>query len=162
MPVISFTQNKVTFDKANPNVSVSTTGSGLSLLWGNNSVFGFQGGGGVAGFTGGGDSTFYTTPRVGFDYVFLPNWTIGGILFVFFTLGKSQTVTTGNVSRDVSQPSANAVGIAPRVGYISGSARCSRSGCAAASRIITPERASRTAPAPTRTTRPVSVSSGST
>jgi hypothetical protein len=120
VPVISFTQNKVTFDKANPNVSVSTTGSGLSLLWGNNSVFGFQGGGGVAGFTGGGDSTFYTTPRVGFDYVFLPNWTIGGDLFVFFTLGKSQTVTTGNVSRDVNQPSANAVGIAPRVGYIFG------------------------------------------
>ena len=120
VPVLSFTSNKVTFDNQNPNVSVSSHGSGFSLLWGNNAVFGFAGTRNAIGFTGGGNSTFYTTPRVGFDYTFLQNWTIGGDLFVFFTLGRSVTTTTGNTSTDVPQPSANAFGIAPRVGYIFG------------------------------------------
>ena len=44
------------------------------------------------------DPTFYTSPRVGFDYVFLPNWTIGGDLFVFFTLGGSNTGSQGGNS----------------------------------------------------------------
>jgi hypothetical protein len=120
VPILSFTSNKVTFNNQNPNVSVSDTGSGLSLLWGNNSAFAVQGARGSPGFSGGGNSTFYTTPRVGFDYVFLPNWTLGGDLFVFFTLGKSQSITQGNVTTDINQPSANAFGIAPRVGYIFG------------------------------------------
>jgi hypothetical protein len=120
VPVLSFTSNKVTFDNQNPNVSLSSHGSGLSLLWGNNAVFGFQGPRDAVGFTGGGNSTFYTTPRIGFDYTFLQNWTIGGDLFVFFTLGRSETSTTGNTSTDIPLPSANAFGIAPRVGYIFG------------------------------------------
>ncbi len=120
VPVLSFTQNKVTFDNQNPNVSISTKGSGLSLLWGNNSVFGTAGANGAVGFSGGGDSTFYTTPRVGFDYVLIPNLTIGGDVFVFFTLGTSETNTRGDVSTDVVVPSANAFGLAPRVGYIFG------------------------------------------
>jgi hypothetical protein len=117
VPVLSFTQNKVTLD--NPNVSVSTTGGGLSLLWGNNSNFGVTGGGAV-GFPSGGNSTFYTTPRVGFDYVIIPRLTIGGDLLVFFTLGGSTTTATDNMSRSVDRPSGNAFGLAPRVGYIFG------------------------------------------
>jgi hypothetical protein len=116
VPVLSFTGNKITNNNGNPNVSVSTSGSAISLLWGNNSVV--SGGGG--GLTDAGNSTFYTTPRVGFDYVFLPNWTIGGDLFVFFTLGGSTTTQTGNVSATVDNPSGNAFGIAPRVGYVFG------------------------------------------
>jgi hypothetical protein len=119
VPVLSFTGNKVTSD--NPNSSISTTGSGLSLLWGNNSVFGgVAANGAVVGFSGGGNSTFYTTPRVGFDYVLIPNLTIGGDLFVFFTLGTTETSTRNNVSTNVVVPSANAFGLAPRVGYIFG------------------------------------------
>jgi hypothetical protein len=116
VPVISFTGNKLTNNNGNPTTSISTTGSAISLLWGNNSVVAGAGG----GLTDGGNSTFYTTPRVGFDYVFLPNWTIGGDLFVFFTLGGSTTSQAGNTSNSVDNPSGNAFGIAPRVGYVFG------------------------------------------
>jgi hypothetical protein len=119
LPFLSFTQNKVSFDNANPNVSVSTTGSGLSLLWGNSSAFGVHGPNGI-NFVGGGNSTFYTTPRVGFDYVVIPNLTIGGDLLVFFSLGGSVSTDTNNVTRSVGSPSANVFGIAPRVGYVFG------------------------------------------
>jgi len=117
LPIVSFTQNKVSYDNANPNISISTTGGALSFLWGNNSVFGVNG---VAGLTGGGNSTFYTTPRVGFDYVIIPHLTIGGDLFVFFTTGGSTTTTTGNTSHTVDDPSGSAFGITPRVGYVFG------------------------------------------
>jgi hypothetical protein len=117
LPLLSFTQNKVSYDNGNPNVDISSTGGSISLLWGNNSIFGVSG---APGLTGGGNSTFYTTPRVGFDYVLIPNLTIGGDLFVFFTTGGSTTTTTGNIARSVDDPSGNAFGITPRVGYVLG------------------------------------------
>jgi hypothetical protein len=109
VPLLAFTENKIS-NNAN-NTSTSITGSSISLLWGNNAIFGS--GGGLT--RAGGNPTFYTTPRVGFDYVFLPNWTLGGDLFVFFTLGGSST-TTGQPSQDI--PSGHAFGIAPRIGYV--------------------------------------------
>jgi hypothetical protein len=123
VPILAFTENKIS-DNAN-NTSTSTTGGNLSLLWGNNAIIGGgavvgggAGAGGVAAaLTRAGNPTFYTTPRVGFDYVFLPNWTLGGDLFVFFTLGGSST-TTGNPSVDT--PSGNAFGVVPRIGYVFG------------------------------------------
>jgi hypothetical protein len=120
VPILAFTENKIS-DNAN-NTSTSTTGSNISLLWGNNAIAASgpagvgQGLGGLAAaLTRAGNPTFYTTPRVGFDYVFLPNWTLGGDLFVFFALGGSST-TTGNPSVDT--PSGNAFGIVPRIGYV--------------------------------------------
>jgi hypothetical protein len=117
VPVLAFTQNKITNDNGNPNTSTTTSGSAISLLWGNNSVLG---GGGAGGLGGAGNSTFYTTPRLGFDYVVIPNLTIGGDLFVFFTLGGSTTNTAGSRSVSTDNPSGNAFGIAPRVGYVFG------------------------------------------
>jgi hypothetical protein len=68
-------------------------------------------------------SNFYTIPRVGFDYVVVPNVTIGGELAVFFTLGGSQSHETDftNGSNRVTSndsPSTTIFGIAPRGGYI--------------------------------------------
>lgn len=117
VPILAFTQNKFTNNDANPNVSTTQTGSAISLLWGNNAILG-GGPGGLNG--GGGNPTFYTTPRVGFDYVLIPNLTLGGDLFVFFTLGGSSTTKSGNTSVTTNLPSGNAFGIAPRVGYIFG------------------------------------------
>jgi hypothetical protein len=117
VPVIAFTQNRTNDDNNNPNTTTTQNGSSISLLWGNNAILG-GGPGGLAG--GGGNPTFYTTPRVGFDYVLIPNLTLGGDLFVFFTTGGSQTTKTGNTSVSNDLPSGNAFGIVPRVGYIIG------------------------------------------
>lgn len=111
VPVLSFTENKITNNNVNPSQSTSTTGSSISLLYGDNSIVS---GTGLAA----GNPTFYTSPRVGFDYVFLPNWTIGGDLFVFFTLGGSNTGSQGGNSASSDTPSGNAFGVAPRVGYV--------------------------------------------
>jgi hypothetical protein len=91
------------------------TQTGFSLLWGSTS-------------NGGVDPGFYTVPRVGFDYVIVPNVTIGGDLVVFATLGGSKTTdtttsaggTVTNSSVSVDNPSTTIFGIAPRGGYILG------------------------------------------
>ncbi len=113
VPVLAFTQNKITNNNVNPSASVTTTGSNLSLLYGDNSIVN---GAGLAA----GDPSFYTTPRVGFDYVLIPNLTLGGDLFLFFTLGGSTTNSGGGRSVSNDNPSGNAFGIAPRVGYVLG------------------------------------------
>src|SRR5258708_39257586 len=65
VPVFAHTQNKFTNNDVNPSTSTSTTGTGISLLWGNNSFF--AGAGNIA--VAGGNSPLYPTPRGGFDYV---------------------------------------------------------------------------------------------
>lgn len=96
-------------DNAN-NTSTTVSGTSMSFLWGSNAF-----GGGVAATTG--VPTFYTVPRVGFDYTIIPNLTVGGDLIAFFTLGgntsKTGAPSTPNQSGDV-------FGLAPRVGYILG------------------------------------------
>lgn len=61
-----------------------------------------------------GNPTFYNIPRLGFDYTIIPNLTIGGEAIAWFTLGGNSS--NNNVSTQV--PGGNALGIAPRVGYI--------------------------------------------
>jgi len=66
---------------------------------------------------------FYTVPRVGFDYVLLPNVTIGTDLVVLFTLGGHNTTETDytNGSNTTTTNPNNGVtgfGITPRGGYI--------------------------------------------
>jgi hypothetical protein len=111
-PLIAYTNNKLTNDNVNPNVTDSTSGSSVSLFYGGNSI-----GGGA----GAGNSTFYTVPRLGFDYTVIPNLTVGGDLFLFFTLGGStNSHCNGGTCTDTKGPSGNAWGLAPRVGYILG------------------------------------------
>jgi len=66
---------------------------------------------------------FYTFPRIGFDYVIVPNVTIGGNLIAVFSLGGSQTQETdfanGTTQKtSTSNPTVTGFGVAPRAGYI--------------------------------------------
>ncbi len=114
VPLLSFT--RLSQDDPNPpantKITNTTTQTGISILWGS---------------TDNPQSSpaqlFFTVPRVGFDYVFAPSWTIGGEAVIFFTLGGSSSTETqpnnGTSSTvSVSSPSTVLFGIAPRVGYV--------------------------------------------
>ena len=67
--------------------------------------------------------TFYTVPRFGFDYVVVPQVTIGGELILFYTLGGSSSTSTslnngGTMTNSQDNPGLITFGIAPRGGYI--------------------------------------------
>jgi hypothetical protein len=84
----------------------------ISLLWGSSSPSPLAS-----------NETFFTVPRVGFDYVIVPNVTIGGDLIVFFTLGGSNgtdaTAANGTTTTTkADNPGGFVFGIAPRGGYI--------------------------------------------
>jgi hypothetical protein len=66
---------------------------------------------------------FFTVPRLGFDYVIVPNVTIGGDAIVFFTLGSNSAtdlqLNSGFAAHNPSpSPSTTVFGVAPRGGYI--------------------------------------------
>jgi len=66
---------------------------------------------------------FYVYPRIGFDYVLLPNVTVGGNLIAVFSLGGSQTTETDYTNGMTDKvttpnPSVTGFGVAPRGGYI--------------------------------------------
>ncbi len=119
-PLLSYTH--VSQDGAPPpgnSKEVATLNeASISLLWGSSS----------APATGSNaatqaQDTFFTVPRVGFDYVIVPRVTVGGDLVFFFTLGgnaSTDTTTNGGVTTTttVGNPSALVFGVAPRGGYI--------------------------------------------
>jgi hypothetical protein len=109
-PLFSFTRDSVDEFAPPPGtnkVTTTTTQTGISLLWGSTAP----------------EELFFTVPRVGFDYVIVPNVTIGGDLVAFFTLGGSNDTETdfnnGSTSTQSNgKPSMTLFGIAPRGGYI--------------------------------------------
>ena len=117
-----FFYQRVSEDAVNPPAGTSgnvvTTQTGISLLWGSASRVG------SAEHAALPEDLFYTTPRIGFDYVIVPNVTVGGNIGLFVTLGgESQTTTTmNNVTNTVNgdQPKTTIFGVAPRAGYILG------------------------------------------
>ena len=101
-----------------PGGTVTLQGTSMSFLGGVSSV---AGGTGNGNNFGAGNPTFYSAPRVGFDYTVIPKLTIGGELFAWFALGGSEsTPNGGGTTVSVSSPTGNEFGIAPRVGYIIG------------------------------------------
>jgi hypothetical protein len=112
VPVFSYTHtSQDQFDPGlgNSKQVVTNNQTALSILWGSTYPSGAE--------------TFFTVPRVGFDYVIVPNVTIGGDIVVFFTLGGSngtETTQTNGTSMTTSRdnPGALVFGIAPRGGYI--------------------------------------------
>jgi len=69
------------------------------------------------------EAAFYSFPRLGFDYVLVPNVTIGGNILFYSTLGGHHTTeqTSANgqsMSLTYDSPSALIFGLAPRGGYI--------------------------------------------
>jgi hypothetical protein len=119
-PLFGFThysQDNPTGPGVNKNTT-SNSSSSLSFFYGM-SLTGVQPGG---GFT---TNLFYTVPRVGLDYVIIPNVTLGGDLVAYFTLGGStsnQVDRTNGTSTTTTtdNPSVVLFGIAPRGGYILG------------------------------------------
>ncbi len=97
--------------------NTTANGTTMGLFWGGEGVSG-----GPPGTTlSAGNPNFYTAPRLGFDYTVIPHLTIGGELFAWFTPGQNSTTPTGNgTSVTNPNPTGNAFGIAPRVGYIIG------------------------------------------
>jgi hypothetical protein len=80
--------------------------TGISLLWGSATPL-----------------TFFTVPRLGFDYVIVPNVTVGGDLVIFFTVGGHNNNETDlnngvTMSNKTDNPSTFIFGVAPRGGYI--------------------------------------------
>ncbi len=71
---------------------------------------------------GGGITTFYKIPRLGFDYVLIPNLTIGGAAMMLFTLGSGETSKTETAGKTTTQnfdgSAITLFGLAPRVGYV--------------------------------------------
>ena len=110
VPFLAFSDESETLQAGPGQTKVVTTQSqsSLSLLY---------------SFTADANDLFYTVPRVGFDYVVVPNLPLGGDLVVFFTLGGSTgretDFTNGtNTTTSVTAPKNTLFGIAPRVGYI--------------------------------------------
>jgi hypothetical protein len=116
-PIISYSSATETDTTVNPNISYNYNATSLGLFGGFTS-FGTPTGGPVA--VGFGSPSFYTVPRLGFDYTIIPNLTIGGDLIVWTTVGGSGTQSQGGRSASVSAPNGNVFGLAPRVGYIFG------------------------------------------
>lgn len=90
-----------------PNSSTTTSQTSISLLWGENTQ----------------QPVFFTVPRAGFDYVVIPNLTIGGDLAIYFSLGSNVSSKTTDAAGTTTTTSGGnggvfLFGIAPRVGYI--------------------------------------------
>jgi hypothetical protein len=121
----AFTSDKVDVPDANAQShNITTNQTSFSFFWGSNGSFFptlVQGGGGAFNLSPG-TSTFYSVPRLGFDYTIIDNLTIGGNLILFFTVGSSNNehIQRGNATTDnsVSNPGVLVFGFAPRVGYI--------------------------------------------
>jgi hypothetical protein len=96
------------------SITDSSTSTTISLLYGSN---------GNATSNGSTGDPFFTVPRVGFDYVLVPNVTVGADMILVFTLGGHSTVetdTSDGKSNSVTTPNPGVTGfgIAPRGGYI--------------------------------------------
>jgi hypothetical protein len=97
---------------AGKNTTV-TQESAFSLLWGSGPTLIGQNGA----------ISPFSVPRVGLDYVIVPNVTIGGEVLVFFTLGGSTSRDTTNAAGATTTTSGDnpgqfLFGLAPRGGYI--------------------------------------------
>jgi hypothetical protein len=115
--LFAYTQNNLT-TQGNPQISTSYTGTSMSLFWGANYIYG--GGSTNVGAFGAGNPTFYSPPRLGFDYTIIPHLTLGGEVIAFFTLGGNRSDSANGQTVSNASPSGNTFGLAPRVGYIIG------------------------------------------
>lgn len=106
VPLVTWSKEQISNNNQNGGGNNSDEQSTVSLLAGTTGNPEFQ--------------SFYTPPRVGFDYTIIPNLTIGGDLFLIFGLASSATNSNGNGNVSVNGPNATIFGIAPRVGYILG------------------------------------------
>jgi hypothetical protein len=103
--------------------NISSDSTSLSFFYGATPQSGGLGGNGATGIANVSTNLAYTVPRIGLDYVLVPNVTIGGDLVLYFTLGgnTSNEVDTnggGSMTNSQGNPGVTLFGIAPRGGYI--------------------------------------------
>jgi hypothetical protein len=122
-PFFAFTSDKADVANTPNGVTANTTVNQTSIsFFGSNygSTVGFDRAGAASNF--GGISTFFSVPRLGFDYSIIDHVTVGGDLILFFTLGGSASTHTqnGGTTTDTStgSPSLLVFGFAPRAGYV--------------------------------------------
>ena len=111
VPLFSYTYASSTTTQNNIELTQSQSGAGISILFGR-----------IAGVDGGLPTNVHAIPRVGFDFTVIPRLTLGAAFAFGFGLGGSNETEalTNNVkaTRETDAPTATAVGLAPRVGYI--------------------------------------------
>jgi hypothetical protein len=115
LSIFGYQSFKTTATIGNTTTSVTSSGSSVSFL-------SFNPTGPIGGNGGGiGVPVFYSVPRLGFDYVVIPNLTVGGSMTLVLPLGASRTTqTSGNgqtQSSSVDGATTTIFGLAPRVGY---------------------------------------------
>jgi hypothetical protein len=112
VPLFSFGHASVTENQNGIDVSSSSSGSGISILFGRDAAQ-------TAGLT-----NPHSLPRVGIDFTVIHNLTIGGSVAFGFGLGGSverEAVRGGTIVTTSSDaPTGTAIGLAPRVGYVLG------------------------------------------
>lgn len=114
VPVFSWSYGTVSrTTNNNVELTTSSSGGGISLLFGRNPTRSEDGRVPV---------NVHTLPRVAFDVTVIRSLTVGAGLAFGFGLGgtnKDETEANGNkVSRSTDAPTATAIGVTPRVGYI--------------------------------------------
>jgi hypothetical protein len=87
--------------------TTTTSQTAFSFFWGSTSP----------------QETFFTVPRIGFDYVLAPHFTIGGEAVLYITAGASSSLeqdrTAGGSVTTVGATTTRTIfGIAPRAGYL--------------------------------------------
>src|SRR5689334_15928504 len=114
VPLFNYTRTSVTRTDQGVELTDSQTGAGISLLLGRN----------VGHFDGGGLSqplNVHAIPRVAFDFTIIDRLTLGAALAFGFGLGGTSRNERRNAApQETDAPTATAIGIAPRVGYILG------------------------------------------
>ncbi len=114
VPLVNYTSASVTRTENNIDLTSSRSGSGISLLFGR----GF----GLAEDDRAVPVNVHTLPRVAFDVTVIPRLTLGGAIAFGFGLGgkdENETLAGGRRSTQSNDsPTATAIGLAPRVGYI--------------------------------------------
>ena len=103
--------------------TASLDSTSIGLLYGGTPIsLGVGNAGGLGGYT---TNLAFTVPRVGLDYVIVPNVTIGGDLVLYFTVGGSSSTEQDfqggtQMTTSTGNPGVTLFGIAPRGGYILG------------------------------------------
>jgi hypothetical protein len=106
LPLLSYTRTAES-DLPPGSGSLTTTQTALSLFWGSTAP----------------EELFFTVPRVGLDYVLIPNLTVGGDALVYTTLGsgtstKANLAGGGSITTSAGDGGMFVFGVAPRAGYV--------------------------------------------
>jgi len=114
VPLFNYTVGSVTEPANGLELTDSTSGSGISLLFGRSLS--------VSEVGNNGPVNVHAVPRVAFDVTIIPRLTLGAAIAFGFGLGGTNedefVAGGGRQTRPTDSPTATAIGLAPRVGYI--------------------------------------------